>query len=69
MPDKSPKYLNDIKNMWNVGTEVEFIDHSELKQINKCIKAILRTGEFSSFGNLILVSGAGYSWYVEKNEK
>jgi D-ribose pyranose/furanose isomerase RbsD len=55
--------------MRNVGTEVEFIDHSELKQINKCIKAILRTGEFSSFGNLILVSGAGYSWYVEKNEK
>ena len=65
--DKNPKYLNDIKNIWKENIEVEIIDHVELKQLAKSVKAIIRTGDFTAYGNVILVSGAGNRWFVEND--
>jgi simple sugar transport system permease protein/D-ribose pyranase len=44
----------------------ETIDHSELKRLSKIVKAVIRTGDFTAYGNVILVSGAGNRWYCEK---
>jgi len=45
---------------------VESIDHAEFKQIAKTAKAVIRTGDFTAYGNVILVSGAGDRWFCEK---
>jgi len=39
--------------------EVGVINHDELKQMSKDLKAVIRSGDFTAFGNVILVSGAG----------
>lgn len=38
-------------------TEIEFISHEEFKTRTSRAKAIVRTGEFSPYANVILVSG------------
>lgn len=63
----NPKLFNDLKNVWNRNIEVEIIDHLELKQLAKSVKAIIRTGDFTAYGNVILVSGAGDRWYCEND--
>ncbi len=63
--DKNPKLYNDLKNVWKENIAVEIIDHLELKQLAKSVKAIIRTGDFTAYGNVILVSSAGDRWYVE----
>jgi D-ribose pyranase len=62
--DKNPTLYKDISNVWE-KVEVEIIDHAELKQLSKTVKAVIRTGDFTAFGNVILVSGAGDRWYSE----
>lgn len=42
----------------NVG--LEYVDHSELKEISKDAKAIILTGEFTGYTNVILVCGCAY---------
>ncbi len=39
------------------GVEVEMISHEALKQRSKQAKAMVRTGEFTPYANVILVSG------------
>ena len=51
-----------------MGTEVEFIDHSEFKFFARSVKAIIRTGEFTAFVNVICFSGPGETWRVESCE-
>lgn len=65
--NKNPKFFNDLKNVWGEDIRVEIIDHTELKQLAKSVKAIIRTGDFTAYGNVVLVSGAGDRWYVENN--
>jgi len=62
--DKNPTLLSDISNVWE-NVIIEIIDHSELKQLAKSVKAVIRTGDFTAFGNVVLVSGAGNRWYSE----
>jgi len=45
---------------------VESIDHAELKQLAKTVKTVIRTGDFTAYKNVILVSGAGNRWFCEK---
>lgn len=49
------------------NVECEVIDHSELKKLAKEVKGIIRTGDFTSYANVILISGAGKRWYSEKS--
>jgi D-ribose pyranase len=64
--ETSPTLFNRISTAWGNDIEVEVVDHTELKQISKTVKAIIRTGDFTAYGNVILVSGAGGRWYCEK---
>ncbi|WP_372932375.1 D-ribose pyranase [Mariniphaga sediminis] len=61
----NPTLFNKISHVWENITDIEVVDHSELKQISKNVKAVIRTGDFTAYGNVILVSGAGERWYCE----
>lgn len=46
--------------------EVEVIAHAELKRRSREVKTIVRTGDFTAWGNVLLVSGAGPRWKMER---
>ena len=52
--EKNPQILNLISSL--IG-EVKFITHEELKELSKQARAIVRTGEYSPYANIILISG------------
>lgn len=62
----SPSLFDAISISFGENIPVEIIDHTELKQLAKTVKAVIRTGDFTAYGNVILVSGAGDRWYCEK---
>ena len=63
----NPGYFKEIISVFNDSPEVEIIDHKELKELSKSVKAIIRTGDFTAYANVILVSGAGKRWFVEND--
>jgi D-ribose pyranase len=64
---KNPGYFKEIISVFSDNSEVETIDHKELKELAKQVKAIVRTGDFTAYANVILVSGAGKRWYAERD--
>lgn len=52
----NPDILVEIKSMFD-DVLIEFLPHEDFKVITKESKAIIRTGEFSPYANIILVSG------------
>jgi D-ribose pyranase len=63
--ETSPSKFNAIKGLFP-EVPVETIDHLELKQRSEQVKAVIRTGDFTAYSNVLLVSGAGDRWYCEK---
>lgn len=63
--ETSPTRFQAIIDVFQDDIEVETIPHSELKPHSKGIKAIVRTGDFTAYSNVLLVSGAGDRWYLE----
>jgi len=55
--EKNPQTLNLVSSL--IG-EVKFITHEELKELSKQARAIVRTGECSSYANIILISGVTF---------
>lgn len=53
---ENPEQLENVKKILP-DVEIEFIPHSELKKDLKKAKAFIRTGEESSYSNVILESG------------
>lgn len=64
--ETSPSLFNNISKAFGEGIPVETVDHLELKEMSKKVKMIIRSGDFTAYGNVILVSGAGDRWYCEK---
>ena len=54
--DRNPKFLRDVKELLP-GVPVQFVTHSEFKTRTASARAVVRTGEFSPYANVILVSG------------
>jgi D-ribose pyranose/furanose isomerase RbsD len=65
----NPTYFKQIcTHPWpDAGTEL--IPHSALKELSHTVKTIIRTGDFTAWANIILVSGAGDRWRLEIPEK
>jgi D-ribose pyranase len=57
MVEKSPAIFEQLKEILGT-TPIERIPHSEFKQRTHSACAIVRTGEFTPYANIILVSGA-----------
>jgi D-ribose pyranase len=62
----SPTLFSNISKAFGDDVPVETIEHPALKEMSKTVKAIIRTGDFTAYGNVILVSGAGGRWKVER---
>lgn len=54
--DRNPGFLADVQELLP-GIPVEFVTHSEFKTMTASARAVVRTGEFSPYANVILVSG------------
>lgn len=61
----SPSMFRRIVAVFGENVPVETISHEELKQKAKSAKAIIRTGDFTAYTNVLLVSGAGDRWFLE----
>ena len=64
--DVSPSLYKIMINSFEENLNIELIDHLALKEKSKQVKLVIRTGDFTAYGNIILVSGAGKRWYLEK---
>lgn len=59
---QNPEVLQEIEqffaeNETDFKPKVEFVLHSDLKQMTKTCKAVIRTGETTPYANIILQSG------------
>jgi len=61
----SPTLFSKISNAFGEGIPVETVDHSAMKEMSKAVKTVIRSGDFTAYGNVILVSGAGSRWFCE----
>ena len=65
--EKSPDMHNNIieilksaENQENKKIDVEYVTHEEFKKRTNSSKAVIRTGEYKPFANIILVSGVTF---------
>ena len=54
--DRNPGFLAEVQGLLP-GVPVEFVTHSEFKSRTANARAVVRTGEFAPYANVILVSG------------
>lgn len=54
--ERNPKFLADVQGLLP-NVPVEFLPHTEFKTRTASARAVVRTGEFAPYANVILVSG------------
>lgn len=54
--ERNRQYLANVQELLP-GVPVEFVTHSEFKSRTSSARAVVRTGEFAPYANVILVSG------------
>lgn len=54
--DRNPTFLAEVKELLP-DVPVEFVSHADFKVRTADARAVVRTGEFSPYANVILVSG------------
>ena len=63
--EHNPAYFKKVTTMFG-EVEVEKMSHVDFKKRSKSVKVVIRTGDFTAWGNTLLVSGAGNKWIKEK---
>ena len=61
----SPTRFKAITDIFG-DVPVETVPHTDFKKHSKTVKAVIRTGDFTAYSNVLLVSGPGDRWYCEK---
>lgn len=56
----SPDFHSKALELLPDGLRVDYVPHIELKEQSKIAKAIILTGEFTPYTNVILVAGCAY---------
>ncbi|HWQ06600.1 MAG: D-ribose pyranase [Clostridiaceae bacterium] len=56
----SPEMHQAILSRFGESVKVEYVQHEEFKKLTEGSKAVIRTGECTSFANVILVSGVAF---------
>jgi D-ribose pyranase len=64
--DISPTLFANISKSFGEGVDIETVEHTAIREMSKTVKTVIRTGDFTAYGNVILVSGAGNRWKVER---
>ncbi|MFN8464244.1 MAG: D-ribose pyranase [Caldilineaceae bacterium] len=62
----SPSMYARLTALFSAGVAVDTMPHTDFKQHSKTVKAIIRTGDFTAYSNILLVSAGGPRWVVEK---
>jgi D-ribose pyranase len=65
--DVSPTRFRAVGDVFGKDVPVEVIPLAEFKQRARGVKAVIRTGDFTAYSNVLLVSAGGGRWYVEKS--
>ena len=63
----SPTMFARLTGLFDKDVTVECVPHIEFKQRSRSVKAVVRTGDFTAYANILLVSGAGPRWFVEQD--
>lgn len=59
--DRSPEVLAGLRSRLELlGVELQLVPHTEFKARTASARAVVRTGEFTAFANVILVAGAAF---------
>lgn len=53
---RNPQFLEAVKALLP-GVPLEFVPHNQFKEITRDARAVVRTGEFAPYANVILCSG------------
>jgi D-ribose pyranase len=64
--DRNPTFFEKASKSFGDDVDVEVISHVEFKELSHSVKTIIRTGDFTAWANVMLVSGAGDRWQMEK---
>ena len=62
----SPTKFKTLVDLFGKDVAVETVPLAEFRERAGSVKAVVRTGDFTAYSNVLLVSGAGNRWYVEK---
>lgn len=62
----SPTRFAAITALFGPEVAVEIVPHTAFKQRSRSVKAIIRTGDFTAYSNVLLVSAGGPRWFVEQ---
>jgi D-ribose pyranase len=61
METASPGMLSEVRQrLGDRGVEVELVPHTEFKALTRGARAIVRTGEYTPYSNVLLRSGAPF---------
>jgi D-ribose pyranase len=66
MKQRNPSTFKKVKKLFGAGVEVEVIPNVDMRARSHGVKTIIRTGDFTAWGNVLMVSGAGNRWKIEK---
>ena len=61
----NPSFYKSILKVFEMDNKAKLLDHTELTAMASDVKAVIRTGDFTAYGNVILISGVGNRWYFE----
>ena len=64
--ERNPTHFDRVAAAFGKGVAVEVVPHDALKARSRKVKTIVRTGDFTAWGNVLLVSGAGSRWRMER---
>jgi D-ribose pyranase len=64
--EHSPTRYAQLTGLFDKSVVIETMPHTDFKRRSRGVKAIIRTGDFTAYSNILLVSGAGPRWFIEK---
>lgn len=57
LPRVSPGMYERFQDAWPAAIPVQSVPHSELKEMTRRARAVVRTGEFTPYSNIVLIAG------------
>jgi D-ribose pyranase len=64
--EHSPTRFKELVGLCGDNVVVETMSHRDFKVHSREVKGIIRTGDFTAYSNVLLVSAGGPRWYVER---
>ena len=65
----SPSKFEKVRDILGHEIPVDTVEHTKLKEMSHKIKFAIRTGDFTAYSNVLLISGSGDRWYLECSGK